>query len=212
MKYNKITWGLLVVMAVLMVAAVGQNMGLFAFGATSFNADVYQEGDTVIVNYVYTSTAYQHGNVAATFAGQSQARDVAHGTTSGTFTFTAPTAGRYDVVLTGKDVGYKNYGQTRITTNVVTKTLSVVVVEEKPDDYCVGNALYTDFVLVDGEWKPTPVINSPICGYTAPPPVDDITPDEPPVDDAEDTTMFMFIALAGILVIGIVGIAYIKKR
>ena len=211
MKYNKITWGLLAVFAALMVAAVGQNMGLFAFGATGLNGDVFQEGDLIIVDYTYNRHSTSDAEVFAKFAGETQNR-WQRGSTTNSFTFDAPAPGTYQLELSAAWVGYKDSGRTRVYSNWEYQTFDVVVVEEKPTDYCVGNALYTDFVLVDGEWKPTPVINSPICGYTAPPPVDDTTPDEPPVDDAGDNTMFMFIALAGILVIGIVGIAYIKKR
>lgn len=211
MKYSNLTWGLIAVMAVLMVAAIGSNMGYFAFGALGLNADVYQEGDLILVDYTYTSVIYNNGRITTTFAGETKTITTPHGPSSGTITFVAPVPGTYEMVVSAHDEGMGRYEL--ITANHVTKTFDVVVVGNKPIDYCVGNALYTDFELVGTEWKPTPVINSPICGYTAPP------PDEPPInittpstDSPMSTTKMMLIAFIGILIVWIGAIIYSKRR
>ena len=240
MKYSNLTWGLLAVMAVLMVAAVGQNTGLFAFGATSLNADVYQEGDTILVDWVWTGSPSFGSEMYGSFLGET----IRQTGSRGVFVFTAPTPGEYEVLLYGNDIESDRWG--RVYTSRESITLPVVVIGKKPIDYCVGNALYTDFVLVNAEWKPTPVINSPICGYTAPPPCPSfappycpdgelvaqpassdgcsappicVIPDEPPTnittpptDSSMSTTKMMLIAFIGILVVGIGAIVYSKKR
>lgn len=211
MKYSNLTWGLLAVMAVLMVAAVGQNVGLFAFGATGLNADVFQEGDLIIVDYIYTPAYSWDGEVFAKFAGETKNR-WQRGTMTNSFTFDAPSPGTYQLELSAAWVGYTSGGVSRVYRNWEYRTFDVVVVGKKPTDYCVGNALYTDFVLIDGEWIPTPVINSPVCGYTEHPPVDDTTPDEPPVNYIIDTTIPLFVMLFVIIIGGVAVIAYIKKR
>lgn len=53
MKYSKITWAMLTIFAVLMVGAVGQNMGLFALGAPSG----YVWNDNDVLKDVGTRTA-----------------------------------------------------------------------------------------------------------------------------------------------------------
>lgn len=226
MKYSNFTWILLAVMAVLMVAAVGSNMGLFSISSATLSAESYRAGDIVVIDYSLVNPSPNIGAnyITATFNGVTKTNSHgARGTNAGTFAFDTPANdGEYDVVLRAYAYADSYYGKPIKPYQHGTETLTVFVTPPMPNDYCVGTSLYTDFVLIGAVWKPTPVLNSLVCGYTHDvpvipptddePPVNDTPSSEPPVDYMIDTTVLLFVILFVLLIGGVAVMAYIKKR
>lgn len=99
MKYSNLTWGLIAVMAVLMVAAVGQNMGLFSLVAPSGyvwnDNDVLNDVGTAVAPLSYTVNTVLYTNTFTTTDDMIRVSTLPNAKSSRGYTY-----GEYSIVIT----------------------------------------------------------------------------------------------------------------